>query len=754
MSTAPSPIHSEPRIAALLARLRRGIRWYVGIEGLGWAVAWLGLAFWLSLAIDWTFEPPVAFRYGALAVAAGVLAVVLYRRLLRRAFAPLHDHSMALLLERRFGQFHDGLLTTVDSVENPQRAEQFNSEMLDHALRETAGQVDSVRLGSVFRFRPLFLSVVAALLATASVSAFALTCGDAFAVWSNRSLSFSQQLWPRNTRLVVDGFDGDTVKVARGEDFPLVVLADTSMVVPEKISIRYTTDDGATASVYMTKSGNAAASGAPYQRYTFKFERLHSSVSFDLKGGDARRGGLRTEVVDSPTLANVVLSCRFPSYIKSQGGSQQEDLPVSGTMDLPMGTHVMIKARSNKDLVRVVVKRLDGDETKLLETIELPDRKANTNSLRDFRFVIERLTEDTTLLLRLTDTDGITNRRPARLVLTARSDETPQVAVRLHGIGSAITPAARLPIVGKITDDYGLAKGWFEYRIDKSQPARQSFRLPKGGNLTPESQARLNVRGFDPKLTPGQTLHVVVKAADHFDVTGQPNVGAGEHYELPVISLDQLRVLLGTRELRLRKRFETIIYELNDTRKSLVKVRFTPPKESESDNNKTASETEPPLSAEELLARAIAAVERVVQNTERSKYETLDLAGAFDDIALELANNAVYDPDLQERLKLRIAAPLRGLGEKNFVTLAKQLADLQTDQDKTESQAAALVQLDAILSAMQGVLNEMKDVAQLSELLAGLRRLHDAQAALRTATEKIRGEKARSLLDDLNDLED
>ena len=167
-------------------------------------------------------------------------------------------------------------------------------------------------------------------------------------------------------------------------------------------------------------------------------------------------------MVDSPTLADVVLSCRFPSYMKLQGGSRQEDIPVTGTMELPIGTRVVVQARSNKDLVRVVVERLVGDRRELLEQIEWSDQNIKTHSPRDFHVVIERLSEDTTLLFTLSDTDGITNRRPARLLLTARGDETPRVAVRLHGIGDAITPAARLPIVGKLSDNYGLAAAWFE----------------------------------------------------------------------------------------------------------------------------------------------------------------------------------------------------------------------------------------------------------------------------------------------------
>ena len=49
----------------------------IWIEGLAAAVAWLGAAFWVSLAIDWLFEPPAVVRALVLAAAAIALAAVL-----------------------------------------------------------------------------------------------------------------------------------------------------------------------------------------------------------------------------------------------------------------------------------------------------------------------------------------------------------------------------------------------------------------------------------------------------------------------------------------------------------------------------------------------------------------------------------------------------------------------------------------------------------------------------------------------------
>ena len=63
---ATTSIQVEPELAPAvhwtLAALRRRIRRYVWLEGLTTAIAWLGVAFWGSLAIDWLFEPPPLVR--------------------------------------------------------------------------------------------------------------------------------------------------------------------------------------------------------------------------------------------------------------------------------------------------------------------------------------------------------------------------------------------------------------------------------------------------------------------------------------------------------------------------------------------------------------------------------------------------------------------------------------------------------------------------------------------------------------------
>ncbi len=105
---------------------------------------------------------------------------------------------------------------------------------------------------------------------------------------------------------------------------------------------------------------------------------------------------------------------------------------------------------------------MQGDKAKALADVELPP----SGDRRHFSVTLPDLTEDTTLLFELHDADGIRSRDPVRLVLAARPDDVPVVALRLKGVSTAITSQARLPVVGDAHDDYGLARLWFEYQFD------------------------------------------------------------------------------------------------------------------------------------------------------------------------------------------------------------------------------------------------------------------------------------------------
>ena len=115
----------SPNVRKALATLRGKIRRYVTWQGILLAAVWLCLTYWVALALDYL---PVLLGFSELSVVTRTLllcvialgfAYILYRQVFQRVRRSLNDSSLALLLERKFPEFGDSLVTTVQASESP-----------------------------------------------------------------------------------------------------------------------------------------------------------------------------------------------------------------------------------------------------------------------------------------------------------------------------------------------------------------------------------------------------------------------------------------------------------------------------------------------------------------------------------------------------------------------------------------------------------------------------------------------------------
>ena len=685
---------------------------------------------------------------------------------------------MATVLERRFPQLNDSLLTAVVLCGRQEGQADCNAEMLSLACQDAAQRIQTVRIDEVFNPRPLRNSVMAGILLIFSVLVFGIVFPNAFVIWARRSLGFSEELWPRLTRLEIDGFPGGVRKVARGSDVDIVVRADTSMPrVPKVVEIRYREEGGVRGRAAMNRVGAADPSKDRYQEFVYTRRNVLSPIRFDVYGGDYRISDQMIEVVDNPTAA-LTLDCEFPAYINRQARS----LPVTGVMSLPQGSRITIRGVANKELVRVQIDTA-ADENTASAAADNREQRSIAPTAGDLITRWNRWIKTPRCCLRFSTADGIKSREPVRLGLAAIADQPPQVAAQLDGIGTAITPQARVGVAGRVTDDYGIGKVWFEHAVDQDKYEITTIDAPDGHpteyKLDPRDAA-LEVR--DLKLKPGQKLLLTVKAADLCNLGKGPNIGAGERWLLDVVTPDQLQMMLKARELVLRQRFEAIIQETTETRDLLVRMDFSDANSSnepapgnqdkEKKNGKPDSgdksqkcrqgvrarqrtgrrtgEEQSADSAERRLALHMLRVQRALTNCRKNAQETLGVAEAIDDIRMQLVNNRIDTEELKERLQSGIADPLRKIGGEMFPELERRLDTLQTGLEDAKLAPAARdnakKQADAVLLAMQHVLDRMIELQDYNEMVEMLRDIIKMQDQLRQQTEQRNKQKIRDLL--------
>ncbi len=835
-------IHLDDSIHGALAALRRRIRSYVWIQGLAMVVATAGVVFWISLAVDWFFEPSLLLRKLLLGAAVFSIAVVAYRAIGRRAFVPLPDRSMAILLERRFPEFDASLLTAVELTARPPDLNDCNREMLAATCRAAAEPMAGVRLGIVFNWGPLRTAILAAAIVAGGTAAFGVSLPDSLAVWFRRAVLMSRELWPRRTLLTVEGFSDGVARVARGADFTLIVNADLEgRHVPRSVRIEYRPEGARRLDATMIREGQAVAGRDRFQAYSYTFRGILAPIDLDLRGGDASIRGLRIEVVDAPTLVRLEAECHYPDYMRRA----PRNVPVAGVVPIPLGTQVTLRAEANKRLTEVelvsgettqlvaspmtrslheiialwrdaarayrggrvttdgteqlkaaavqllqlhdqagrrLAGRLPDDSLReLLGTIEaarkdiLLSADGQTNGptalpmedhLRDLletvgrlmsfpRFVyhLQPIRETKTLELVLHDADGIKSHQPIRLVLSAVEDQPPQPVIQLLGIGSAITPQARLPFRGQVQDDYGVERVWLEYAVEGLEPRQQTFRqIEEIATQVPVDEAF----EVDPlRLQPGSKILVTISARDRCALGAGPNVGSGDHWMLDVVTPEKLRAMLEAREIVLRQRFETIVEDVRGIRDTLAGLSLGDESTQPAPVGSPATEpgdSEQHDTAQRRSAVRLLRIQRSRQNGQKDSHETAGVAEAFEDIRQELVNNRVYTEELRIRIEDDIVAPLGRLVAQNFVQLDEELARLEDRHDDRRQSPGlrdgAVAQTDTILAIMQEVLSRMVELEDFNEAVQLLRSIIQEQEQLREAVRDRRKEKLRQLLED------
>jgi hypothetical protein len=731
----PAPVSPllGPTLGVLLGRLRRRIRAQVIALGVASLVALLGALFWLSLAIDWLFEPAREVRVGVLVLTGACAAALLYWMLVRKLSVRMSDANLALLIERKFPQLKDSLITAVQLSQRKSTGI-WHQQMLAETIGRARDSLRLVELDEVLNTGPATRRGVWATVLLASVLVFAVALPDLFGVWWQRSLRLADMQWPRNTFLRVAGLNEDgSIKVARGGDVTLLVQADAEKQIPRTVEIRYETEDGARGREPMDRIGRAIPGHDEFQDFTYTFEGVLSSRTFDISGGDYRLRDLRIDVVDMPALESLQLECAYPEYT----GRGPRKLAAAGATQLPQGTRVTLEAVSSKDLAWAEITVAAGEQTLATERI-VPE----AGRPRHVRFALDALQTDTTLLVRLHDTDGIENREPLRVAMTVVPDVPPVINAQLAGIGAAVTPAAQLPMRGAVHDDYGVADVRFEYAIGEETPREQSIFQADSASSAPPAADRPLDAALDLRelaLMPGQKFSVGLKSRDNFALAAAPHDAAGERYVLDVVSAEDLLQLLQTRELGMRRRFETLLAEATSLRDSLPALSDAP------------AEGSTEAAGEQQVGLALA-IQRLVQLSRKDAQETLGVAASFSDMREELDNNRIDNSELKDRLQTRISDPLERCGTEMFAELDRRLELIRTaaadDNVRRAAVGEAVQQADAILLEMQRVLDQMLELESLNEAVALLREIIATQDQVTEDTKQRRTEKARQLLDE------
>ena len=776
-------------IDALLSKLRSAIRRYVLLRGVAVFLTCAVLVFWISLAIEaaWfsvtKLELPSGVRLAIIIIGLALLIGVFFQTVIWQLFIRLKRRALALLLEKRFPELNDRLITAVETAERAQQSQTdplLTQAMLARTLEETDQLTTTLDITDVFNTRPIRRAVFLVTLALLSLAATAVASPQTFSHWSNAYVKLAEDYWNRVNGLKavliaqpgdrVREFENHTCKHAAGADLTILVETLPDKLPPEQVVLSYKTVTGARGRAVMSPAGDG--------RFRHTIGNLVDDLEFTITGGDYTSSTpYRVITVPEPQLESLQVHCEYPEYTgwNQPGIGEPNQFPVSSSeLSVPMETTVLLKARSTKPLVNVKVSgrnfELDirknsqtGQCTGLCKFIDerglaikqtyLTDAQLNLIDESGYQvsvplFVTNRydlshqsasdvsdlipIDGNESLRFYLQDIDGIINLEPARLQITGIVDEPPEVQTRLTGIGKAITRKAFLPVAGEIKDDYGLAEVHFEYRLNKEkdyrksptqrQPAGMRTFLLEGTEQAPK--AKFDVLPLDLNLN--DILYVALVASDQ-DIFNGPHISRGETYRLKIVSDEELLSILHQDELNLRRRFEQIIEELTRSRDDL---------------------SEASTKDEKLLADS---VQRALNAVRKDKLETDAVRAAFESLQEEMVNNRVDTPQVRQRLSGNIITPLARIIKQDFTSAEEKLRSLDfafRDHSTTEVTAAqSIEEMNRLLANLRQVLMAMRKLENFQEVIELLKAIIKDEKDLQKKTE---AERKKKLIDLLN----
>ena len=333
------------------------------------------------------------------------------------------------------------------------------------------------------------------------------------------------------------------------------------------------------------------------------------------------------------------------------------------------------------------------------------------------------------------DVDGVENRDPFRLSVSAAPDLPPEVNVQLRGIGTAVTPrrAFRWPAALPTTTRWP-KRGSSTKSTAPLRARRPLGTQPEGAPQRPDDRSVRPGRGGPRYLTAATRAEAGAKALslrparDAYDLGDAPHIGGSPRFQLDVVTASELRALLERRELGLRQRFEAIYEKMVGVRDLVDRIDLAPGSPGADDSTKSGEQpsdeaTETP---ERRRERDLARLGGARQSATQLAFETTGVADGFDDILAELVNNRVDTEELKQRLEQGIAEPLKEIGGELLPRFEERVAAIQTilaanSTEAAQSLAAAKAEAQAIVDAMKAALDRMLELESYNELVELLR---------------------------------
>lgn len=535
----------QPDTKHKISNLRKGLRWRLIGEGASWLLLAMVVAVLASLAVDYMLRLEELWLRGVvLGLLLAGIAFVCWRQLMRPVGTPMSDLDLVMLVEKRHASLGDRLASSLVLSSRNDVGETGMSEAMVRATARKANEIAAtLDFGVIVETQNLRRMFLLAICAAMLLTGLCLWQSPLMSAWLQRNLLFRAVDYPQKTYLDISG--ANVFEVMRGDRLDVQVLTRLGSAAPEAIYFHANYPSTGWIKEEVKPGGDG-------RTFTHTFDPVIEEFSFHISGGDDKiveRTTCYVKVVDPPDVRKVTFTIKYPGYI------DRSDEPIKdnrGILEGPVGGWINVDAIANKELSNAVVK-VDGlaDATLVVSAQEEPGVKERpmTHVTGRFPLPLKNEADSKNMQFVFTDAQGHTNRHGSQYVLRVVPDIAPTIDAKRVGVGSSVSPKAKLPFMMSFKDDYGPS------RIRKLILVGKANTVVDAGvvNLPEETIAHdkvvkkrefvsleeVDLQGKEPKV--GEVISVVFEAADTMPESFKgPNVTRSTLNEFRIVSEEDM----------------------------------------------------------------------------------------------------------------------------------------------------------------------------------------------------------------------
>jgi hypothetical protein len=194
--------------------------------------------------------------------------------------------------------------------------------------------------------------------------------------------------------------------------------------------------------------------------YNFVRRSIRNTFSYYATAENISSDEFKIEVIDRPIIKSLDLSIIPPNYSKIPAVQQKDN----GNINALLGSTVSLEVNSSKELSKARLSFFDSTS--------LDMKTANSKANLSFR-----VRKDNSYQIILIDEKGNQNLSPITYTIKALYDSYPSIEIITPNRDVALANDNRLPILTKVTDDYGFTKLLLNYRLSASkyEPEQTQF---------------------------------------------------------------------------------------------------------------------------------------------------------------------------------------------------------------------------------------------------------------------------------------